>query len=108
MLSQIKKELKSKANSEKAKILRGFFKTQPGSYGEGDIFLGVTVPETRKIAVKYKDTPLPQIKELIESAIHEERLLAVLILVHKYQTTNDDNIVKFYKKHNKKINNWDL
>ena len=108
MLSQIKKELKSKANSEKAKILQGFFKTGKGEYGEGDIFLGVTVPETRKLAIKYKDISLPQVKELIESPIHEERLIGVLILVQKYRETNDNKIVQFYKQHNKKINNWDL
>ncbi len=108
MLNQIKAELKSKANAEKAKILQGFFKTQPGSYGEGDIFLGVTVPETRKLAVKYKDIDLQEIKFLLESKIHEERLLGVLILVQKYQKTSDNEIVQFYKEHNKKINNWDL
>ncbi|MBI2628935.1 DNA alkylation repair protein [Candidatus Pacearchaeota archaeon] len=108
MISQIKKELKSKANSEKAKILQRFFKTQPGSYGEGDIFLGVTVPETRKLAIKYKDINLQEVKLLLESKIHEERLLGVLILVQKYQETNDNNIVNFYKEHNQKINNWDL
>ncbi|MBS3091908.1 DNA alkylation repair protein [Candidatus Pacearchaeota archaeon] len=108
MISKIKSDLKLKANSEKAKILQGFFKTGKGQYGEGDVFLGITVPETRKLAVKYKEIPLIQVKELIESRIHEERLLAVLILVNKYQTTNDKNIVDFYKQHNHKMNNWDL
>ena len=107
-LQSLKADLHKLSNPEKAKLLQGFFKTGKGQYGEGDVFLGITVPETRKLAVKYKEIPLIQVKELIESRIHEERLLAVLILVNKYQTTNDKNIVDFYKQHNHKMNNWDL
>ena len=108
MLEKIKRDLKNLADKNKIPIYQNFFKTSQGQYGEGDIFIGVSVPNTRKVAIKYKETELDIIEQLIESKIHEERLLGVLILVQKYQKTNDDEIFEFYRKHNKKINNWDL
>jgi len=111
----IKKELRSKANSAKAKILQGFFKTGKGQYGEGDIFLGIIVPEQRKIAKKYIDLDLKQIQELLKSKIHEERLTSLLILVTKYKKAEKlkdekqkQEIFKFYLENTKTINNWDL
>lgn len=108
MLNQIKADLRLKSKPKKIPIYQNFFKTGKGQYGEGDIFIGVSVPNTREVAKKYKDIDLNLIKELLESKIHEERLLGVLILVQKYQKTNDDKIFLFYKQHNTKINNWDL
>ena len=108
MLNKIKSDLKKLGNKEKISIYQNFFKTGIGDYGEGDIFLGVSVPNTRKIAKEYKDISLGIVEKLLESKIHEERLLGILILVQKYQKTNDNKIFLFYKKHNKKINNWDL
>lgn len=108
MLNKIKSDLKTLANPEKIKIYQNFFKTSKGQYGEGDIFIGVSVPNTRKVAIKYTDIDLNIAEKLLDSRIHEERLLGVLILVQKYQKTNDDKIARFYLKHNKKINNWDL
>jgi len=107
-IEKIKKDLRKLAREEKISIYQNFFKTKKGQYGEGDIFIGVSVPNTRKIAEKYKDSELSVIEKLLGSKIHEERLLGVLILVKKYQKTNDNKIFLFYKKHNKKINNWDL
>ena len=107
-INNIKKDLKLLSNSEKITIYQNFFKTGKGQYGEGDIFIGVTVPNTRKIAKKYRKISLEVISKLLDSKIHEERLLGVLILVEKYQKLSDDKIFLFYKKHNKKINNWDL
>ena len=114
-LNELRNELKSKANKEKAKLLQGFFKTGQGEYGEGDIFLGVVVPETRKTAIKFKDLPLNSVEELLKSKIHEERLCALLLLVHNYEQANKtDNektkqeIYHFYLKNTKYINNWDL
>jgi 3-methyladenine DNA glycosylase AlkD len=107
-LDQIKSDLKKEADKEKIPIYQNFFKTNKGQYGEGDIFIGVTVPNTRKIAKKYKDTSLKIVESLLESKIHEERLLGVLILVQKYNDTDDNKIPEFYLKHNQKINNWDL
>lgn len=110
-LEALKKELKSKADPKRAKLLQGFFKTEAGEYGEGDIFLGVTVPETRKIARKFEDIKFSEIKKILTSKIHEERLVALLILVHNFQMGGDDErkkIFQFYLANTKKINNWDL
>lgn len=109
-LQQLKSDLAKLGNKEKAKLLSGFFKTGPGEYGEGDIFLGVTVPNSRKIAIKYKDIPLKDVESLLSSKIHEERLCALLLLVHNYQKHSEkrDEIFNFYIKNMKYINNWDL
>jgi 3-methyladenine DNA glycosylase AlkD len=114
-LEELKKELKSKANKEKAKLLQGFFKTGKGEYGEGDVFLGVVVPETRKTAIKFKSLPLNDVEELLKSKFHEERLCALLLLVHNYNLAKKNNdkktkkdIYEFYLKSTNYINNWDL
>jgi len=107
-LSQIKKELNSLSDKEKAKILSGFFKTGKGEYGEGDKFLGITIPEQRKIEKKY-DLTLKEIQELLNSNIHEYRLTALFMLIKKYKNSeNKKQIYKFYLKNTKNINNWDL
>lgn len=111
MIEQLQKETKSKINKKKAKLLQGFFKTEKGEYGEGDIFYGLTVPESRKIAIKYKDLPFNEITLLLKSKIHEERLIALLILVHNYQKGDykeKEKIFNFYLKSTKYIDNWDL
>ena len=113
-LSDLLKELKQKANPQKAKDLMRFFKTGKGEYGEGDIFLGIMVPESRKLVKKYSDLSLTEISKLIKSKYHEARLIALLILVHKYkscQPTRQDlvgKIFKFYLVNTRYINNWDL
>lgn len=107
MLKQIKKELQSKANKEKAKIYQGFFKTKKGEYGEGDVFLGLTVPEQRRIAKKYYEIELNDLNALLKSKIHEERLTALLILVDKYKK-DKENVFNFYLKNLNYVNNWDL
>ncbi len=108
-LSDLKKDLHKLANTKRKKILQNFFKTGPGQYGEGDVFLGVTVPQSRSIAKKYADLSLDDTKRLLNSKIHEERLVAILLLVHKYQNSEDKKpIVDYYLKNSKKINNWDL
>lgn len=108
-LDLARKELRLKANQEKAKILQGFFKTGKGEYGEGDIFLGVIVPESRKIAKKYASLKLEDVTTLLHSKIHEERLTALLILVDKFQFgEGQDKIYNFYLKNTKYINSWDL
>ena len=111
MLDQIKKDLSQLSNPEKAKNLSWFFKTEKGQYGEGDIFLGITVPEQREVAKRYVDLPLNDLQELLSSKIHEHRLTALLILVSKYEkagSVGKDEIFSFYLKNTENINNWDL
>jgi 3-methyladenine DNA glycosylase AlkD len=111
MLDQIKKDLSQLGNPEKAKKLSGFFKTGKGQYGEGDIFLGIPVPEQRKMSKKYIDLPLNDLQELLSSRIHEHRLTALLILISKYGNADNsgkNEIFSFYLKNTENINNWDL
>ncbi|MEK7503680.1 MAG: DNA alkylation repair protein [Patescibacteria group bacterium] len=106
---KLRKELRSKASPEKAKILRGFFKTDKGEYGEGDVFLGVIVPEIRKIVKKYAALKLTDAIRLLHSKIHEERLTALLMMVQKFETGRDrEKVYRLYLKNTKYINNWDL
>ena len=108
---KIKKRLKQLANKEKAEVLQRFFKTGPGEYGEGDVFIGVKVPDLRKVAKVFQDIATEDVIVLLESAIHEERLLALLILVRKYVKGNETakkRIYRLYLKKTKFINNWDL
>lgn len=110
MLSKLRREAKRLGNKEKAKVMAGFFKTGEGEYGFGDIFLGLTVPQCRVLAIKYKDLYFADIGELLRSEIHEERLIALLILVHQFAKEEmlQRRIYEFYLKHTKFINNWDL
>lgn len=109
MLDEIKAEIRKHSNPEKAKILSGFFKTGKGEYGEGDMFLGLTVPESRSIAKKFESLPFKDITKLLKSPYHEERLIALLILVRAYQKGGKKNeIFNFYLKNTKYINNWDI
>lgn len=109
MLEQIKKDFQKLSNKEKAKNYAKFFKTGKGEYGEGDIFLGIIVPEQRKLAKKYFNLELNDIQELISSNIHEHRLTSLMILNNKYKKSKDKKeIVDFYLKNTKNINNWDL
>lgn len=97
----------------KAEIMQTFFKTGKGEYGEGDIFIGVTVPDQRSIAKEfYNKISLEELSELLSSKIHEHRLTALLMLVYKFEKSKDKiqqkEIIDFYLKHTKYINNWDL
>ncbi|MEG0795396.1 MAG: DNA alkylation repair protein [Odoribacter sp.] len=109
---QIISDLQAQGNPEKAIHLAHFFKTGKGEYGEGDLFLGVTVPEQRKIARQHQDTPLSVLEELMASPYHEIRLTALLILVDQFNAHKDDAFrrvcVDFYVAHSNQINNWDL
>lgn len=108
---QVKKELSRLGSTKKAKTSHWFFKTGKGQYGEGDIFLGVTVPEQRTIAKKYKDISLEDIQKLLDDGVHECRLTSLLILVSRYEKAEEKEkniIFKFYLKNSKKVNSWDL
>ncbi len=109
--SDIQTRLKKLASKDKAKILQGFFKTGPGEYGEGDIFLGINVPVLRKIAAEHRDISFTEIKALLKSKIHEERLVALLIMAAKYSrgdAAEQKSIYELYVMNTRYINNWDL
>lgn len=108
---EIRTKLRKLGNKQRAKVLQGFFKTGPGEYGEGDVFLGIKVPELRRLAKEYQDITTKENKQLLKSSIHEERLLALLILVLTYSKGNEiakKRIYELYLKNTKFINNWDL
>jgi len=108
----ITKEMRKLANPKIAEHSQRFFKTAKGEYGHGDIFIGIRVPELRKLAKKYVDLSIIDLKKLIKSKFHEERLTGLLILVNKYQSAKEeserDKLYELYIKHFKYINNWDL
>ncbi len=110
-LKQLRLELKKLATPTKAKNSAGFFKTGPGEYAEGDQFLGITVPELRTIARYYKLIPKDEILLLLRSPLHEERLLALFLLIQRFEhaaSHEQDEIYKDYLRHTTHINNWDL
>jgi 3-methyladenine DNA glycosylase AlkD len=105
--------LKDAGNPEKAAFLQGFFKTGPGEYGEGDLFLGVTVPQQRLIAKTLApQATLPLLSELLQHPYHEMRLTGLLSLVYRFEKTKQEAerqlLVDFYLEHLDYINNWDL
>ncbi|MDD4661694.1 MAG: DNA alkylation repair protein, partial [Candidatus Pacebacteria bacterium] len=104
----VKKELQKLKNEEKAKILSRFFKTGKGEYGEGDKFLGIKVPDLRLVAKNNLNVSLTELQDLLDSDIHEHRLTALLILVENFKKEQKLEIVDFYLKNLKNINNWDL
>jgi 3-methyladenine DNA glycosylase AlkD len=111
MLKALQKELRLAASSEQAKNLQRFFKTGPGEYAEGDLFLGLTVPQIRKFVCQAKNLELLDVLELLHSKFHEERLLALLILVERFKKAEPkmkERIYKLYLQNTKYINNWDL
>lgn len=105
--ARITKALRSNVDEEKKIVLPRFFKTGKGEYGEGDKFLGVSVPDTRKVAKEYTGASWDVIEALLESEWHECRLCALLILVEKFRK-EPEHTVRFYLSHTKGINNWDL
>lgn len=111
-LKKIRNHILKIATTERANTNKWFFKTGPGEYGEGDKFLGITVPQTRKLAKAYTHLNLPLIERLLKSEFHEERLLAILILIDKFEKETKlkkkEEIFNFYLKNIKYVNNWDL
>ena len=111
MVTEIKKRLRKLGNKERAKVSRRYFKTGPGEYGEGDIFLGIPVPELRKLAKSYRHLALKDTTKLLQSPIHEERLVALLILIHIFSVGDESmkkEIFDLYLNNTRYINNWDL
>ncbi len=108
---QVKAELEKLSDPEHAMKLQGFFKTGEGEYGEGDFFIGVRVPDQRRIAKKYRNIPLTDVLELLRSGIHEHRLTALFILTEQFNKGDGEargRIVDLYLGNTAYVNNWDL
>lgn len=98
-------------DNEKAQVLQRFFKTSKGEYGEGDVFVGIRVPDIRKLAKEYRALSLPETERLLHSEIHEGRLLALIILINAYREGDASvqrKIYELYLHNTSFINNWDL
>ncbi len=111
-IAEIKRKLKAMASTEIATSSQRYFKTGKGQYGEGDKFIGVRVPEIRKLSLDYNQTELAEVEALLQSSIHEERLLALLILVQRVKSKCSDvdrkQVHDLYFRNVKYVNNWDL
>ena len=107
-LASLKKDLQKFADPKRAKLFLRFFKTGRGEYGEGDEFLGLTVPQVRSVVKKYQDLSLTDIQKLLHSPYHEHRLTALLILVEQFKKNKSYRIYMLYKANTRYINNWDL
>lgn len=109
-VAEWQKNLLAVSKPEKIKVLSSFFKTGKGEYGEGDKFLGITVPKNREVAKKFVSCNFHEIEKMLKSEVHEFRLSALLVLVEKFKKEKESRkeIVNFYLAHTKWINNWDL
>ncbi len=111
-MNEIQKALEEYIDEEKREVLPRFFKTGKGEYGEGDKFLGITVPNIRIVAKQYKDATMEIVEKLLLNEWHECRMCALLILVERFKKSKDEDerkrIFDFYLSHTQHINNWDL
>ena len=106
---KITKQLKALGNKTAAGHAQRFFKTGPGQYGEGDLFLGINVPVLRKLAKEHQHIALADAVELLQSPLHEIRLLALLVMLLQYKRGTDQTaIYRAYLANTHRINNWDL
>ena len=109
--AEVRAQLRKLADKETAKALQWFFKTGPGEYGEGDVFIGIKVPPLRQLARECQDASLSTVEALLKSRIHEERTLALMIMVRQFDRGNEEQrtrVFDFYFAHTPFVNNWDL
>ena len=110
-LAAVRKALRDAGNPKDAVFLQRFFKTGPGQYGEGDHFLGIRVPATRALARQFADLPVADVEKLLHDKWHEARLLALVLLVGRYERGDDaerQRVYRLYLANTDRINNWDL
>jgi 3-methyladenine DNA glycosylase AlkD len=110
-VARIRALIRERADPARVPVLQSFFKTGPGQYAAGDVFIGVTVPDLRTVCRECRGATLAEIEPLLRSEIHEERLLALLLLVDAFKTGADDQrgaIYRFYLANTAFINSWDL
>ncbi len=111
--SQLQAELQKYASDSDAVVLQRFFKTGPGEYGEGDVFIGVRVPNTRKVCKQFVSLAYPEIQKLLDSPIHEHRLAGLIILSYKYPKSSEPEKKEIFEMYLRnvaqgRVNNWDL
>lgn len=108
----VQRALRAVADSRRIAGVSAFFRTAPGEYGEGDRFLGVSVPAQRRIAARFGALPLPEAVRLLRSPMHEDRLTALLILVDRFErvpdATEQRKVFDAYLRNRRYVNNWDL
>jgi 3-methyladenine DNA glycosylase AlkD len=112
-IAKVRADLRKVASAERARVSAGFFKTGKGEYGEGDVFIGVAVPDVRKIVRAHRELPLDDVDALLRSKVHEERLVAVLLLVDRFARAKKDPaqrtaIAELYLDRLEFVNSWDL
>lgn len=110
-LLDLKREMASAGDPDRARSLAWFFKTGKGQYGHGDRFIGLTVPMQRKIARQYRDLALGDVEKLLASPVHEHRFTGLRILVDRYESGDESErkeVFDFYLRHTRCVNNWDL
>ena len=110
-LVALRREMAAAADPAKAKALAGYFKTGKGQYGEGDVFIGLMVPASRRIAARYADLGFGDVERMLASKVLEERLIALLMLVRRFQHGDEamkKRVFDFYLAHADRANNWDL
>jgi len=110
-LLRAQRDLAALANPADAAFLQRYFKTGPGEYGAGDIFLGIRVPTLRQLARRHAGLPLAAVLRLLKSKYHEDRLLALLLLVRRFErgdAAEQERVFRAYLRHTRHINNWDL
>jgi len=108
---EIQLKMQALKDEKSAEILQGFFKTGPGEYGEGDIFLGIRVPVLRRLVKEYRTLPINEAEKLLHSPLHEVRVLALMILTYIYSKGDEalkKKIYELYLQNTAFINNWDL
>jgi len=111
LIKEIRNAIQKTQDAERAAHCQRFFKTGKGEYGEGDIFLGVRVPELRKLSKAYKHVSIDNITYFLKSKYHEERQFSLFVLVNQFKKADDitkKEIFQLYLNHTQHINNWDL
>lgn len=109
--ARISKRLRARADPSRVPLLQRFFKTGKGEYAEGDRFIGLTVPHLRELCRECRGAGIDEAAPLLRSPIHEERLLALLMLVDAFKYADETGqraIYEFYLSNTRFINNWDL
>jgi len=110
-ISEMQKAVRALGRPARAAILQAFFKTGPGEYGEGDRFLGLTVPQVRELVRRFHPADFSEIAAILRSPFHEERLLGLLLLVERYRRGSDGDrsaAYRLYCRSFSRVNNWDL